>query len=413
LCAALKKRIRAGDMSLAALVPVCVEFEEELLFKDNVKAVQSMWRLAARHMSGTSPLLNDLKDRLLLTERAYGFCEGQLSRVLSYSSTRLTSSEATFFLCGWPWPRGASGSSAPASAPAGAPAETPAEAPAEAPAAAQGHRLGAYVASPDPLPPDSLVLFACKYNGGSSSASAMLDDITPAETLAADHCMPCDLEDTHVTHICCPLWCTCLVFIHWGLPCAHMFRAMTMLNICRVPNGVVHRRWLPEDDAERDKAVARLRTVAIRSGDFMHQLPRDVLNADERFTNLCNIGNALADLGSVSEQLYRTIMAKMVNIHSQARVGTLLPKSKGARQQVAAARVALAADRRAAGGGASMSGAPGAAPVEEEEEEEELVVLNRTGGSDMGKRKRSVANKAKEAGAKMAKKEKAKAAAQK
>jgi hypothetical protein len=49
-----------------------------------------------------------------------------------------------------------------------------------------------------------------------------------------------------------------------------------------------------------------------------------------------------------------------------------------------------------------MCRAHGAAPAEEEAE---LVVLNRVGGSDMGKRKLSAANKAKGAGAKKARKE--------
>jgi hypothetical protein len=136
--------------------------------------------------------------------------------------------------------------------------------------------------------------------------------------------------------------------------------------------------------------------------DLVH---RKELSADERHENLMRASTVVASLGAISQQMYKVVMTKLVNIHAQARTGTLLPESSGLRQQAAAARMALAAAARAARSGAS-DGAP--AGEADADADEELLVLNRVGASDMGKRRRSAANIAKEAGAKAAKKPKAK-----
>jgi len=128
----------------------------------------------------------------------------------------------------------------------------------------------------------------------------------------------------------------------------------------------------------------------------------DELTADERYDNLMAASKVVADVGSLSAQMYKVVMAQFAETLAKARTGTLVPDSKGLRQQAAAARIAKATDGRAARGRVGQGG-DGAPAADEAEEELDLLVVNRKGKSDMGKRKRSASNIAKDAAAKIAK----------
>lgn len=411
--------IRPRTMTLAECILACIAFVKQSTANSNARAVQSMFTMAAKSITGKPPLLVDLLKRVGLGERPYNFCQGQMSRVLSYSARALSRAESDAFLASWPWPTGCNSPSAgDTSAPADsldeladAPADDGAIPPASAPAGASAPDSAldnAYRTLPDPGASFQLYAVCFQQSGvGSSSAAGAGEpsEVDSAELVYADHGLPCKLEDTATTHICSALWCTCLTFRHWGLPCAHMFRAMFAESMTLIPHGVVHRRWLPSD-IERGKSVARLRASAVRDGAFVHDLVhRKELSADERHENLMRAATVVASLGAISQQMYKVVMTKLVNIHAQARTGTLVPESSGLRQQAAAARMALAAAARAARSGASEGAPAGEADADADED---LLVLNRVGASDMGKRRRSAANISKEAGAKAAKKLKTK-----
>lgn len=414
----LKMLVRPKTMTLAELALKCQTFANQRIAADEVAAVQGMYRLAAKSKACTSPLLIDLQKRVLLGERPFNFCEAQLARMPSYSATPRDEEAARDFLQTWPWPNGAASelSDTPADGQAESRADARAEARAgasmDAPANGDG-AAGCYSPVPDAALPRTL--YAVKFQSMGSGSTEAEAEVSAIELLLADHCVPSVLEETHLTHICCTTWCTCLIFRRWGLPCAHMFRAMFAENLVCVPNGVVHRRWLP-NDAERAKNLARLRSSTVSQGAYVHDLKErsDELTADERYDNLMAASKVVADVGSLSAPMYKVVMTQLAEMLAKARAGTLVPDSKGLRQQAAAARIAKGAKGRAARAqvGQGVDGAPAA---DEAEEELDLLVVNRSGKSDMGKRKRSAASIAKDAATKAAKKaaKEAKAAANK
>lgn len=399
-------RVRPKTMTLAELALACHLFAKDRIAAGNVAAVQGMYRQMAKIHASTPPLVVDLQKRVGLGERPFDFCKGQSERTLSYSAVALSDEDAAVFRETWPWPLGG-GTRATQGAAAGELSDAPMDAPANA--LPDDGAAGGYSSVPDA---GEYPLFYVKIQAcGSARTEAEPADVSDSELLFADHCLPSRLEDPHITHICSALWCTCMVFRLWGLPCAHMFRAMFAENRTRVPNGVVHRRWLP-DDAERAKSLVRLRTATVNNGVHVHDLSQrrnEELTADQRYANLMVAGEVVASLGSLSQSMYKVIMAQIAQMHARARTVTLVPESKGLRQQAAAVRIAEAAEKRAARAreGQGVAGAPTA---EEEEgadsSEDVLILLNRKGKSDMGKRKRNAANFAKEAGAKAAKKAK-------
>jgi hypothetical protein len=193
-------------------------------------------------------LLVDLQKRVLLGERSFNFCEEQIWRMQSYSLKLLDEEAANDFLQTWPWPNGDCTSASPGAAaselsdaPADGQAESRADARAEARAGASTDApanddgaAGGYSPVPDAALPRRL--YAVKFQSMGSGTTEAEAEVSAIELLLADHCVPSVLEETHLTHICCTTWCTCLIFRRWGLPCAHMFWCMFAENLVCVPN---------------------------------------------------------------------------------------------------------------------------------------------------------------------------------
>jgi hypothetical protein len=85
----------------------------------------------------------------------------------------------------------------------------------------------------------------------------------PAELVCLDVGLETSLEDTHTRHIVSVDTCTCQWLAHFGLPCVHLLRLWFYLQLNRVPNGVVHRRW-----AEREGDAADLSARQDRARRF-------------------------------------------------------------------------------------------------------------------------------------------------
>lgn len=236
---------------------------------------------------------------------------------------------------------------------------------------------------------------------GPSADDASQGEVQSGEMRASDLGLASSLEDMRTAHITCILWCTCQYFLHWGLPCAHQLRVMLQENVTRIPNGVIHRRWLPsaaEAVERRQLALVRARASELRRAPARAP-PTATMTADQRRADVHGIFEVFADFAKLSSAHHQALRKRLDPIFTACVNGTLLlGDSYGMRTQQAAAaqqRAGRSAAAAAARGDAAAASAAAAAPSAD-------FVAVAKGKADKGKRRRGFAEQVKSAGAKAA-----------
>ncbi|KAJ1630423.1 hypothetical protein T492DRAFT_871816 [Pavlovales sp. CCMP2436] len=133
------------------------------------------------------------------------------------------------------------------------------------------------------------------YSAGSGSNDAdEKESITPAELVCLDVGLETSLEDKYTRHIVSVDTCTCQGLAHFGLPCVQMLRLWFYLQIKRVPDGVVHRRWAERegdyaDLSARQERARRFRlnqSTAVSAAVGGPHDPKKALSGQEQYFSL-------------------------------------------------------------------------------------------------------------------------------
>ena len=145
------------------------------------------------------------------------------------------------------------------------------------------------------------------------------------------------LEDTVTVHYTCALWCTCLFLAHWGLPCRHMVAVWHREARGTIPDGVVHRRWLLEDE---DEALRRLYEHRARGLPPRATRAADAtMTAGERAAELAAMGKLIAEAASSTPALHAAAKTRLEDMLNALKNCTLTAgDTRGARAQAAASR---------------------------------------------------------------------------
>ena len=180
--------------------------------------------------------------------------------------------------------------------------------------------------------------YRVRHTGGTSASSSNLCEVCSEDLRAEDFGMSGALEDTTIEHFACALWCTCQFLSHWGLPCRHMVAVWHHESRLEIPDGVVHRRWLLEDEDEVQR-----RLYAHRARALPRRAPRAAadaaMTAVERAAELAAMGKLIAEAASSTPALHAAAKTRLEDMLSALRSGTLTAgDTRGARAQAAASR---------------------------------------------------------------------------
>lgn len=162
-------------------------------------------------------------------------------------------------------------------------------------------------------------------------------EVCTADLRAEDFGLSNTLEDTTTEHFACALWCTCQFWAHWGLACRHMAAVWHRESRLTIPDGVVHRRWLLEDEDEELRRVCAHRVRALprraaRAGDA-------TMTAGERAAELAAMGKLIAEAASSTPALHAAAKTRLEDVLCALRNSTLTAgDTRGARAQAAASR---------------------------------------------------------------------------
>jgi hypothetical protein len=152
---------------------------------------------------------------------------------------------------------------------------------------------------------------------------------------ADDFGMPSNLEDTSTAHVACARWCSCLFSTHWGIPCRHMVAIWHREGARTIPDGVVHHRWLLEDNDEelRRLYAHRVRALPRRSS----HAPGTTMSPGERAAELTTLGKLIADAASTLAPLHAAAKIRLDDILTAIKNCTLTAgDTRGAREQMEA-----------------------------------------------------------------------------
>jgi len=289
--------------------------------------------------------------------------KAQAARVTSYTAVELTEEEREASLAsGWTRPYGLyfPSSSAPAPAVEASARAVGAHAPAvELGAPARASDAPAPAVEPDAdeycceckLDPTSVRIYAVEYIlAATSSSNGLAAGPDLEDVRRSDVGLDTSFEDRTVVHIACCLWCTCQFFLHWGLLCRHMQRAMIQDNIVRIPDGTVHRRWLPSAKLDRERRQRALTRTVLQERQFVTSArePKYVVTADERCNDTLSVATALTHCARLSAGDHARIRQVLDSLLQCALDGTLsrAASTRGLHAQQAAA-VADALERQA------------------------------------------------------------------
>jgi hypothetical protein len=177
--------------------------------------------------------------------------------------------------------------------------------------------------------------FRIRHTGGASFAEHC--EVCTEDLRAEDFGMSNALEDTLTVHFACALWCTCLFLTHWGLPCRHMVAVWHHESRSTIPDGVVHYRWLLQDEDEGLRRLWKHRARALP-----RRAPRAAdatMTAGERAAELAALGKLIAEAASSTPALYGAAKLRLEDVVSALRNCTLTAAdTRGARAQAAASR---------------------------------------------------------------------------
>jgi len=213
---------------------------------------------------------------------------------------------------------------------------------------------------PEPEQPEYYYVY---HSGGSGSTDAADEtaSITPAELVCLDVGLETSLEDTHTRHIDSVDTCTCQWLAHFGLPCVHLLRLWFYLQLNRVPNGVVHRRWAErEGDAAdlfaRQDRARRFRlnqsTAASAAIGGPHD-PKKALSSQEHYLSMMTKMKVLASAAARDKAMAASVHQMLDAALTQLSDGDLGKKKSRGRK---AARTAATEHHEA-------ESAPAAAPT--------------------------------------------------
>jgi hypothetical protein len=161
--------------------------------------------------------------------------------------------------------------------------------------------------------------FRIRHTGGASFAEHC--EVCTEDLRAEDFGMSNALEDTLTVHFACALWCTCLFLTHWGLPCRHMVAVWHHESRSTIPDGVVHYRWLLQDEDEGLRRLWKHRARALP-----RRAPRAAdatMTAGERAAELAALGKLIAEAASSTPALYGAAKLRLEDVVSALRNCTL------------------------------------------------------------------------------------------
>ncbi|KAJ1641001.1 hypothetical protein T492DRAFT_1138618 [Pavlovales sp. CCMP2436] len=340
-------RLVHGKMRMMQLLPSVMKLEREA----NAKAeLQNLLDQRSQNCVRTAlpPIIADMKARVGVSVKGLELVASTTSRLLSYSV------EANA-----PRPPAAPSFAASACARGCPPGRCTrqldsARAP---PASADGGAASGYLFECQPEP-DTREYHYVFYSADSESNDAdETESITPAELVCLDVGLETSLED----HIVSVDTCTCQGLAHFGLPCAHMLRLWFHLQIQRVPDGVVHRRWAERegDDADlsaRQERARRFRLNQSTAASAAVGGPHDpkALSGQEQYLSLFTKAKVLISAAARNKGMAASVHQILDAALTQLSDGDLGKKKSRGRK---AARTAAAEHLEA-------EGAPAAAPAE-------------------------------------------------
>jgi len=357
-----------GKMRLMQLLPKIVALEKAVNDKADIARVIDL-RKYSMSKQATPPILVDAEKRVKISPHGLELFKLRFARVLSYK----VSGEAP------PRPAKCIRGCAPGMCAREAAASPSADSPAEAAASAAASDVYCYECVP--MPPARRFFFVQFEHGGASMADDAADEqpIESAELAALDYGADTSLEDRYTRHVVCEDWCSCNSPAHDGLPCVHMLRLWIQLNLARVPDGAVHRRWAArigdeEDLLARARRAQRFRLDAQQTA--RHELAasggvKKALSQHEQYLSLTSKGKVLFSAAARDPAMAAAVHNILNAALTQLADGDLGKQQTHGRKQAAAARrktdeTAAGRDRAAesggAGGGAS---APASEPAEQ------------------------------------------------
>jgi len=154
---------------------------------------------------------------------------------------------------------------------------------------------------------------------------------------------------------------------HFGLPCVHLFRLWLHLQMSRVPDGVVHRRWAERegdtaDISARQQRVSRFRldqrTAAAAAVGTQLRDPKKAISSQEEYLAIMTNMKVLASAAARDKPMAAAVHLILDSALTKLSDGELGKKPTHARN---AARLAATQHNEAEAEQLAAEGAPGTA----------------------------------------------------